>query len=598
MEPWKDEVDGPTVAGNNDGAVTKIATRPTINIANFDPQPRVSNSYKQLMNRENMATLDEEDDISYGENHSCSTNGSDYSHIARRHSSNEVPLHIANFRASLKRQSGVSEHIDVNQTNLRSDNGELFAQKIQIRKHQTNPKPRLLRTVSDFSMAGRRLSITKSFRTLLTSQKSVSDLDLDCDSDSISDKSDVKDKTVERKQFTVTLEREESPFKRLIHLISPDEYSYSPNQLIVTYINWTFASTFPTVLFSFILVFLIMCLIFALFIKIAGDANPECIILAGEPFDESSSTFSDSFHLSWTTFTTVGYGAAYTATGVDHANQWECIFITFLCTIESFSGLLYAGFCTAILFGKVGRIQSHAQVSFSNVICIQYGNVAATTTYDRNEGDTVRDLADSYISAEDEITSSKIACPILKFQLINKLANMPGGDILDAKINVVGRKEMDKSEDTLARYVKVRMQETTHPFFTRVWHCTHVLNKNSRLLTPETRIAIEKNDGFWPNNMLTPEKVRETLTFDKIIITLTGISDLSAANVQIAKKYEIRDVLIGYDFAPMVYKEEHIDRLKVDMSLAHDIIEQEGNTSRIEKLDEERFNLRETTEHI
>eukprot|EP00555_Chaetoceros_dichaeta_P001436 CAMPEP_0198278894 /NCGR_PEP_ID=MMETSP1447-20131203/66624_1 /TAXON_ID=420782 /ORGANISM="Chaetoceros dichaeta, Strain CCMP1751" /LENGTH=175 /DNA_ID=CAMNT_0043974011 /DNA_START=1105 /DNA_END=1632 /DNA_ORIENTATION=- len=175
---------------------------------------------------------------------------------------------------------------------------------------------------------------------------------------------------------------------------------------------------------------------------------------------------------------------------------------------------------------------------------------------------------------------------------------MPGGDILDAKINVVGRKEMDKSEETLARYVKVRMQETTHPFFTRVWHCTHVLNKNSRLLSHETRRAIEKNDGFWPNNMLTPEKVRETLTFDKIIITLTGISDLSAANVQIAKKYEIRDVLIGYDFAPMVYKEEHIDRLKVDMSLAHDIIEQEGNTSRIEKLDEERFNLRETTEHI
>merc|ERR1712008_121304 len=121
------------------------------------------------------------------------------------------------------------------------------------------------------------------------------------------------------------------------------------------------------------------------------------------------------------------------------------------------------------------------------------------------------------------------------------------------------------------------MQESTHPFFTRVWHCTHVLNKNSRLLTSEIRIAIEKNDGFWPHDMLTPDKMRKTLTFDKIIITLTGISDLSAANVQIAKKYEIRDVLIGYDFAPMVYKEKHAgnskkDRLKVDVSLVHDVI--------------------------
>jgi len=589
-----------TVKGNTIDGMTKTAASHTANVEHFDRPNQLANAYNQQMNCEHMTTLEEGDDESDAENPAYITNRNDYNSIANKIKSktrSTPPERLDNIRRmSHRRRLNYSEPIDVTQTNLRSDdNGELFAQKIQIRKHQTNPKPRLLRTVSDLSMVGKRLNITKSFRTFLTSgteSESVSD------SDSLSQESDTKDKTVAKKQFTVTFEREASPFKRLIHLISPDEYSYSPNQIIVGYINWTFTTTFPTVLFSFILVFLIMCLIFALFIKIAGDANPECIILAGEQFGESSSKFSDSFHLSWTTFTTVGYGAAYTATGVDHANQWECIFITFLCTIESFSGLLYAGFCTAILFGKVGRIQSHAQVSFSNVICIQYGNFAATTTNDRNEGDPVRDLGDSYISTEDEIISSKIACPILKFQLINKLANMPGGDILDAKINVVGRKEMDTSEDTLARYVKVRMQETTHPFFTRVWHCTHVLNKNSRLLSHETRRAIEKNDGFWPNNMLTPEKVRETLTFDKIIITLTGISDLSAANVQIAKKYEIRDVLIGYDFAPMVYKEEHIDRLKVDMSLAHDIIEQEGNTSRIEKLDEERFNLRETTEHI
>jgi len=165
---------------------------------------------------------------------------------------------------------------------------------------------------------------------------------------------------------------------------------------------------------------------------------------------------------------------------------------------------------------------------------------------------------------------------VLKFQLINELANVAGGDILDAKINVVGRRETDESKSTLARYVKVRMQESSHPFFTRVWHCTHVLNKNSRLLTLETRAAIEKNGGFWPHDINTAAELQKTLRFDKIIITLTGICDLSATNVQIAKKYNIQDVMIGYDFAPMVYKVQALGKLKVDMGLMHDIIAQEG----------------------
>lgn len=53
-------------------------------------------------------------------------------------------------------------------------------------------------------MADRRLSISKSFRRLLTSGTESEDLD----SDSVSEKSDKKDNTVEKKQFTVTLERE------------------------------------------------------------------------------------------------------------------------------------------------------------------------------------------------------------------------------------------------------------------------------------------------------------------------------------------------------------------------------------------------------
>ena len=39
---------------------------------------------------------------------------------------------------------------------------------------------------------------------------------------------------------------------------------------------------------------------------IAGDAEPNCIMMAGEPFGTTPHTkFSDAFALSWTTFTTV-----------------------------------------------------------------------------------------------------------------------------------------------------------------------------------------------------------------------------------------------------------------------------------------------------
>lgn len=63
----------------------------------------------------------------------------------------------------------------------------------------------------------------------------------------------------------------------------------------------------------------------------------------------------------------------YIATGNENPSQRSCILITLLSTAESFMGLLYAGICTAIMFGKIGRIQSHAQVTFSDAVCVEYG---------------------------------------------------------------------------------------------------------------------------------------------------------------------------------------------------------------------------------
>ena len=57
------------------------------------------------------------------------------------------------------------------------------------------------------------------------------------------------------------------------------------------------------------------------------------------------------------------------------AEAFHCSGVVLLCTFEAFLGLIYAGMCAAILFGKVNRVQSHAHLSFANAVCLQYEEV-------------------------------------------------------------------------------------------------------------------------------------------------------------------------------------------------------------------------------
>ena len=112
--------------------------------------------------------------------------------------------------------------------------------------------------------------------------------------------------------------------------------------------------------------------------------------------------------------------STYPALGHENDNPTNCLFITFICSLESFFGVLYSGFCGAILFGKVLRIQSHAQVIFSDPIVIRYGTGVQQGV--DNDGDV-----------EDEANASKrIPCPVLEFRVINKLFGETGGEIMDA----------------------------------------------------------------------------------------------------------------------------------------------------------------------
>ena len=95
------------------------------------------------------------------------------------------------------------------------------------------------------------------------------------------------------------------------------------------------------------------------------------------------------------------YGNVYTATGNDFemSDAGHCSGVIFLCTLESFLGLIYAGMCAAILFGKVNRVQSHAHLTFANAVCFQYEELDLDQFVDDDSSDS--DL-DDCLTEEDE----------------------------------------------------------------------------------------------------------------------------------------------------------------------------------------------------
>lgn len=142
-------------------------------------------------------------------------------------------------------------------------------------------------------------------------------------------------------------------------------------------------------------------------------------------------------------------------------------------------------------------------------------------------------------------------------------------------MNVMVRKEKESYPyEPIARFLRVDLEEPGHPYFNRVWHGRHKLNEKSPLVSVEGRERIRSNGGYWPEDWNNPTSVREHLRFSSLIITMTGISNISAESVQISKRYYKHDVLVGYTFAPLLFKQEGSEMLKVDMSLTNDVVEQ------------------------
>ena len=156
------------------------------------------------------------------------------------------------------------------------------------------------------------------------------------------------------------------------------------SRLLSRFINFLFRCSFLFVVLISAAGFYVLNCIFAGILVGAASLDPTCVSIGGDPgFPGGEGTqFADAFELSWTTFSTVGYGSYSPTVAQDSSGSTNhCAFITVICCIESFIGVLFGGFVGAIIFSKITRIQSLAQVEFSHPIVVRYGcGVAAWET--------------------------------------------------------------------------------------------------------------------------------------------------------------------------------------------------------------------------
>eukprot|EP00977_Amphora_coffeiformis_P024673 scaffold16630_cov177-Amphora_coffeaeformis.AAC.6 len=446
------------------------------------------------------------------------------------------------------------------------------------------------------------------------------------------------------------------------NLIHPGaQTGINPNQRLAMYLHWMFRVNFGFLFAIMCAMFFALVIGFAGFITLAGQLDHECVRIGGQVFDAEGAAFADAFALSWTTFSTVGYGSTYPALGYQNESPTNCFFINFICSLESLIGVLYSGFCggrslnvwTLFVIVTVLRIQSHAQVIFSDPIVIRYG--PGVKSPDGEESD-----------------EDKSPCPVLEFRLVNRLFNEVGGEIMDgtyairnvmlivrpddrsdelrcfldartqpaATLNVVanvdavdsdplglssnpayssnmsasvdtstsdsgsnrsttdsyrsdgsrfvknfingwGRGNQTFLEDPTSRLVtkhifsKMTVEAGDHPFFKRVWLARHVLDEHSPIVVPRVRRQIRKNGGAWPDRLNTHETIRESINFNQILVSLNGVSNVSASDVYAQKIYDFVDINVGYQFVNILYRDSD-GTLGVDTDLINDVREQNG----------------------
>ena len=213
-------------------------------------------------------------------------------------------------------------------------------------------------------------------------------------------------------------------------------FGYRPSDMVTTFLFREFRSSFGEVFLTALVWFISFTSFFSVILFLLGRAHPTCIHVNEKDF---SGNFMDAYALSWTTFTTVGYGLVFpgtsTTAGTDDIHN--CWLVTITASLEAFVGILFASFWGAIFLSKVARVSSFAQVTFSDPILIRFGDGVMGAGDKGAEASDDGSLDEDNIFSEEKPKGTYAPCPVLEFRAINRLAAMKRGEIIDASMNIV-----------------------------------------------------------------------------------------------------------------------------------------------------------------
>jgi len=185
--------------------------------------------------------------------------------------------------------------------------------------------------------------------------------------------------------------------------------------VVANYLLWTFQTSSVKLFASVYALYVLLILFFAVIIHISTFFGPSCL-------EDKGYLFMDAVHLSWTTLSTVGYGAMTPQL----SSKPSCMLVNALMAMEAFVGVLFGSVTGAIVFGKIVQSQTVGEVNFSSMACVVYGDAVHALNNKRNE---CTDKSDQ---------QHEIPCPVLLFRMSNKLDNVRGGALVDAHVQVVG----------------------------------------------------------------------------------------------------------------------------------------------------------------
>ena len=207
---------------------------------------------------------------------------------------------------------------------------------------------------------------------------------------------------------------------------------YTMNGYGQDFVVWIYQSSFFAVLTICLMAYYALVFAFAgIALALERSSDGRCNFVT-ETLMSSGSMFEFAFELSWTTFTTVGYGQV-APSGED------CYPLRIGCSFFAFMGLLFNSLSAAIFFSKLERVLTKASVTFSSSVCLQFDTAGADRFARMNnswkmgvslrsvQGETV-----AYPFFSRPVQGEAVPYPFLEFRIVNDHGNQKSRGVRNA----------------------------------------------------------------------------------------------------------------------------------------------------------------------